>query len=196
MAYISLFKVDQDGQNLTLTIQAAAGAQLTSLLLWTQSTYKDYSSAVNFTSLLNGASSQTIIISTSLLGENFLSGIYFIEVTDDSTPSSSCSTCTNTELGVATDFSRFSYCLANYLAEVDMNCANCDNNLSTALTMKMYIDGVRDSLQLGNFTTAISFWAQLNRFCSGSCTECGTSLSDAARKGLGFQTLGNELILY
>jgi len=196
MAYISLFKVDQDGQNLTLTVQPASGSVLTSLLLWTQSTYKDYSKAVDLTSLISGSGSQTITISSAQISESFLSGVYFIEVTDNSTPPSSCDTCSNVELGVATDFSRFSYCLANYLCEVDLNCANCDNNLSTALTMKMYIDGLRDSLQLGNFTTALSFWANLNRFCSGECTECGTTLSDAARKGLGFQTLGNELILY
>jgi hypothetical protein len=198
MAYISIFKVTQDGKSLELTTQPTSGSNFTELLLWTQDTYKDYSQAVDLTSKLNtvGSGSQTITIADSDIGESFLSGIYFIEISDDSTPSSSCDSCSNTELGVATDLSRFSYCLAQYLCDIDLSCANCSPNLSTALTMKMYIDNLRDSLQLGNFTTAIEFWSNLDRFCQGSCTECGTSLSDVARRGLGFQTLGNELILY
>tara|TARA_R110000796_G_scaffold202062_1_gene318323 strand:+ start:6939 stop:7535 length:597 start_codon:yes stop_codon:yes gene_type:complete len=198
MAYISLFKVDPDGKNMSLTVQPASGSNLTELLMWTQDTYKNYNNAIDLTNLLNltVTGSQTISISTSDISEDYLSGIYFIELTDNSTPSSDCSTCSNTELGVATDFSRFSYCLAEYLVDINYNCANCDNNLSTALTMKMYIDGLRDSLQLGNFTTAISFFENMDRFCSGSCVECSSTLSDAARYGLGFQTLGNELILY
>ena len=199
MAYISIFKVSQNGKELELTVQPSSGSTFTELLLWTQDTYKDYSQAIDLTSHLDTSTvsvSQTITISNSDVGESFLSGIYFIEISDNSTPSSTCNTCSNTELGVATDLSRFSYCLAQYLCDIDLSCANCDANLSTALTMKMYIDNLRDSLQLGNFTTAIQFWANLDKFCSGSCVECGTSLSDVARKGLGFQTLGNELILY
>lgn len=198
MAYISIFKVSQDGKQLELTAQPASSSVFTELLLWTQDTYKNYSQAVNLTSKINTTvqGSQTITITDSDIGESFLSGIYFIEISDSSTPSSSCDTCSNTALGVATDLSRFSYCLAQYLCDIDLSCANCSPNLSKALTMKMYIDNLRDSLQLGNFTTAIEFWSNLNRFCQGSCVECGTSLSSIARSGLGFQTLGNELILY
>tara|TARA_R110000851_G_scaffold57420_2_gene133754 strand:+ start:960 stop:1556 length:597 start_codon:yes stop_codon:yes gene_type:complete len=198
MAYISIFKINQSGTELELTVQPASGETFSELLLWTQDTYKDYSKAIVLTSKLDTLSttSQSIVISNSDIGEAFLSGIYFIEISDTSTPAGTCNTCSNTELGVATDLSRFSYCLATYLCEVDLSCANCDPNLSVAVTMKMYIDNLRDSLQLANFTTAISFWSNLNRFCKGSCVECGTSLSTIARTGLGFQTLGNELILY
>lgn len=198
MAYISIFKVSQDGKELQLTMQPTSGETFSSLLLWTQDTYKDYSQAIDLTSLISTTStvSQSIVIADSDIGESFLAGIYFVEITDTSDPAGLCDSCSNVELGVATDLARFSYCLAQYLCDIDLSCANCSPNLSTALTMKMYIDSLRDSLQLGNFITAIDFWVNLDRFCDGECVECGTDLSELARRGLGFQTLGNELILY
>ena len=197
MAYINVFKVSQDGTELTLTMTPNSGYNLISIKLWTEDTFKDYSQALDFTSLLaDTLGGQTVTITAALIDETFLDGIYFVEVSDNGPSRGPCEGCSNTVLGVATDFSRFNYCLMEYLCKIDPQCTACDNYLHKALTMKMYIDGLRNSLQLGNFTTAISFWENLDRACSASCTECGTTLSDLARKGLGFQTLGGELILY
>lgn len=196
MAFISIFKISQDATELEVTATATTGSVFTQVWLWTEDTYKDYSEAFDFSSKLEATSeNETFTISASEISESTLDGIYFIELVDNSTPGGPCDSCDNTVLGVATDFSRFTYCIVEYLCNVDIECNSCNKYLNKALTMKMYIDGLRNSLQLGNFTTAITFWNNLDRACDSECTECSNSLSDLAKKGLGFQTLNNELIL-
>lgn len=194
MAYINTFKITNNATQLEVALTANAGETFNQVLLWTEETFKDYSQAINFSSKLSGVGEEeSFIITAAEIEETVLDGIYFIEVTDTSIPGSSCESCQNTALGVATDFARFSYCITEYLCGMDINCA--DSRLLKAITMKMYIDGLRNSLQLGNFITAIKFWNNLDRACSNSCTTCTNKLSELAKKGLGFQTLGNEIIL-
>jgi len=194
MAFIDIFKIANNAKELQVTATAPQGSNFTQVLLWTEDTYKDYTQALDFTSKLDGTSTtETFTIEASELSESTLDGIYFIEMVDNSTPSSSCAGCSNTVLGVATDFSRFNNCIVEYLCKVDIECNN--EYLHKAVTMKMYIDGLRNSLQLGNFTTAIQFWKNLNRSCEDVCKTCSNTLSELAKKGLGFQTLAGELIL-
>lgn len=192
--YISTFRVNQDGLGLTIIASTDSGETIQSLKIWNQDSYKDYTKALDFSSkLVQTTNTESITITASELSESKLNGIYFVELVD-STSSEECAGCNNTRLGVATDFSRFSYCIIDYLCKME-NCCNCNEELNRALTMKLYMDQLRNSLQLGNFTTAIKFWKNLNRACKPECEECN-SITSVSTKGLGFQTLNNELILY
>lgn len=195
-AYISVFKVNQDGSELDVVVSTDAGETIQEVRLWTQDTFKDYTQALDFSSKLSQTTNnETFTILDTEVGESPLNGIYWLEVVDSTTPDPGCTECSNTALGVATDFSRFSYCIIDILCKIEQCCGDCNHELQQALTMNLYINGLRNSLQLGNFTTAISFWKNLNRACDPVCTECGT-LDNVAKKGLGFQTLGNNLLLY
>jgi hypothetical protein len=196
MAYISVFKVNQEGSALDLVVSADEGETIDSIMLWTQNTFKDYTQALDFSSKLSGlTNNESITILASEIGETQLNGIYFVEAIDSSTPEPGCNECSNTVLGVATDFSRFAYCIIEFLCKMEECCGDCNHELNKALTMKLYMDGLRNTLQLGNFTTAIKFWENLNRACDPVCKECG-ALDNVAKKGLGFQTLGNQILLY
>lgn len=193
--YIQVFQINQQGNEITVVCNAPSGETVESVLLWNQDTFKNYTTAIDLSSKLAQTSNiESFTITLDDIGESSLDGIYFIEISDSSDPDA-CDDCENTALGVATDFSRFNYCLIEYLCKIESQCVNCDNELHKALTMKMYIDGLKNSIQLGNLTTAITFWKNLNRACKKSCTEC-CNLSNIAKKGLGFSTLGNEIILY
>jgi hypothetical protein len=195
MAYISVFKVNSDASALTVIANAPSGNLIQTVKLWTQDTFKDYSQALDFTSKLEQISNtESFTITASEIGVTTLDGIYFIELVDDSEPGE-CLGCDQAVMGVATDFARFQFCLSEFLCKLQYGCVGCDAELHKALTMNMYIDGLRNMLQLGNWTTAISFWKNLNRACSSTCVEC-CNLSAIQKKGLGFQTLGNNLILY
>lgn len=194
MVEITVFRVNSQENQLQLVLNTGIGETIQSVHIWNQNTFKDYSQVKDFTSKLSQTSNNEVINISATELEDDLSGIYFVEVTD-STTGAECVGCTNTSLGVAVDLVRFQYCLSEYLCKVDLDCASCNQALNHALTLKLYIDGVKNSLQLGNFTTAITFWKNLDRTCSKSCKECA-NLSYIARKGLGFQTLNNELTLY
>lgn len=195
MVQINIFKVNHNRTQLDIKLTTSTGNTIQSVKLWTQDTFKDYSQALDFTSKLSQTGNiETFTISANEINETILTGIYFIEVTDDSSPSE-CSTCNNTEMGVATDFARFQYCILAILCKLEEQCIGCNNELHKALTMKLYIEGMRNSLMLGNFTTAITFWKNLNRSCKSKCVECN-NLDIIAKKGLGFQTLNNQLTLY
>ena len=63
MAYINVFKVSQDGTELTLTATPTSTYSLISINLWTEDTFKDYSQAIDFTSLLaDSTGEQTVTI--------------------------------------------------------------------------------------------------------------------------------------
>lgn len=195
MVQIQVFQVNQNRTQLDVTVKTTAGNTIQTVTLWNQDTFKNYPLALDFTNKLTQISNtETFTISADEISESILDGIYFIEITDDST-SQECAGCSNIALGVATDFTRFQFCIMKILCGIEAQCVGCDNELHKALTYKLYIDGLRNSLQLGNFNTAITFWKNLNRNCSSKCTEC-SNLSFIAKKGLGFQTLNNSLILY
>lgn len=196
MVYINTFNVNQAADALNVIVATDTGETITDVKLWTQDTFKDYTQALDFTSKLSQTTNtETFTISASEIGESKLTGIYFIEITDSTPEEGECDGCSNIQLGVATDFTRFVYCITEYLCALESCCGDCNQELNKALTMNLYINNLRNSLQLGNFTTAITFWKNLSRACPGECTECG-ELEGVARAGLGFQTLGNNLLLY
>ncbi len=198
MAYLEMFKISPDGKKLRVAVKPDSGATLTSIKLWTEKNYKSSSDFHNFSELVNNlgpSQGLTFTISPEEVGKGKFDGLYFIEVQDSMGSSTPCSGCQGPAIGVATDFTRFSFCLLEYLCGIDPQCVSCDIELHKALTMKLYIDGLRNSIQLGKFTTAITFWKNLNRACKSECVEC-QDLSAIAKKGLGFHTLGGNLILY
>lgn len=165
MTNINIFKIANKGLELQLAVTTDVGATITTIRLWDQDSFKDYSKAEELSNLIVGDSNtETITITASSVNRQFFDGIYFIEIEDSNGGVS--------QLGVAVDLSRFMYCLMEYLCKINIQCASCDNELFKALTMKLYIDNLRSSLQLASFTTAITFWKNLNRSCKRQCVEC------------------------
>ena len=198
MAYLETFRISSDGKQMTITVKPDIGSTLTNARLWTQDNYKSISNYHDLTYLLEDleiSQGTTITLVPSDIGKSIFDDLYFVEFQDDAGTISPCNGCAGPAFGVSVDFARFSFCLLEYLCSIDPQCATCDIELHKALTIKLYIDGLRNSIQLGKFTTAITFWKNLNRACSTQCVEC-CDLSGIAKKGLGFHTLGGELILY
>lgn len=188
MITINNFNISTDGKNLNVSVSASATYKIISVKLWNQSTYKDYTQAVDFTSKLAGTSENEIFtINASEVGETDLEGIYWIEFETDELGISP-------ELGVATNLTRFYYCISEMLCAIQDPCVPNNVPLFNVLTSNLYIDSLRNSLILTHYTQAIMFWKNLNRLCKVSCKTC-CDVSSVTQAGLGFATINNELIL-
>lgn len=195
MVEITVFRVNNQEDKLEITMNTQIDETIQELRLWTQDTFKNYELAIDLSSkLVQSSNTEILTITASEISEESLTGIYFIEAVD-STESEECIGCSNTVLGVASDFSRFQYCITEYLCKLKIDCPDCNKELGHALTLKLYIDGMKNSLQLGKFNVAIMFWRNLNVVCKSNCVQCD-KISYITKKGLGFQTLNNDLILY
>lgn len=186
MTNINIFKISGDGSKLELQVTTDVGQTITSVRIWNHETFKDYNLIIDVSNKLSGTSnSETIEIFPTDINTTLLDGIYFVEVLD--------SIGDNSKLGVAVDISRFMFCLSEYLCKVNIQCPSCDNELFKALTMKLYMDNLKYSLQLGNFTTAITYWKNLNKICKKACVEC-KDVSTLQMTGLGFGILEGGLM--
>ena len=189
MAIINNFRVTNDLANLNLTVSTTTGNTITSLTLWTADTFKDAAQGINLTSLLTGVGNvETLVIPAATVGVTSLTSIYFVEVTT-SVPNE------DPTLGVTVDFTRFQICITDLLCRVAAQPIQTDNELHKALTYDMYIDSLRYTLLERKYRLAIGFFKNLDRVCNSECKIC-CDLSELARRGLGFSTVNNELILF
>ena len=188
MITINTFKITTDGTALDVSVSAEATFTITSAVLWTQATFKDYAQAVDFTSKLTQTSENEVFqISAAELNVAQLDGIYWMEFDTDEPD-------TAVELAVTTNLTRFYYCITEMICQVVDPCVANNLPLFNSLTANLYIDSLRNALILGQYQPAIMFWTNLNRLCKVSCKTC-CDISPITQAGLGFATINNQLVL-
>lgn len=188
MITINNFNISTDGKTLNVSVSAEATFIITTAKLWTQDTFKDYTQSVDFTSkLVQTSENEIFTIDTSELGITELDGIYWMEFETDEPD-------VNPELGVTTNLTRFYYCISEMLCAIQDPCVTNNMPLFNVLTANLYIDSLRNSIILTQYTAAIMFWKNLNRMCKISCKTC-CEISAVTQAGLGFATINNELII-
>lgn len=188
MITINSFTIASDGSKLDVSVSAESTYKINSAILWTEATYKDYTQAKDFTSKLAQTNENEIFeITASELDVTILEGIYWIEFETDEPDAAS-------ELGVTTNLTRFYYCISEMVCAITDPCMSNNVPLFNSLTANLYIDSLRNALILGQYTSAIMFWKNLNRLCKVSCKTC-CDISNVNQAGLGFATINNELII-
>lgn len=188
MITINSFTIASDGSNLNVSVSAAETYKITSAILWTQDTYKDYTKAIDFTSKLAQTSENEIFeITAADISVTELDGIYWIEFETDEAAQEAA-------LGVTTNLTRFYYCISEMVYAVTDPCVDNNMPLFNSLTANMYIDCLRNALILSQYTQAIMFWKNLNRMCKVSCKTC-CDIAAITQAGFGFATINNELII-
>lgn len=166
MITVNKFKVSADRLSLGLKVTVGSGELVTSLLLWTESTYKVQSQAIDLSSLIAGTGVvEEISISASDAGVTSFDGIYFLQIDNDNA--------TDAPGIVATlSLTRYYAVLAALLANVDLSCLNCNDNFQNALLLDMYVEAMKNSIKIGRFRDAIEFLKKINIFEEISCGEC------------------------
>lgn len=205
MILINNFSVSNDATKLYIDVETDTGFNITSAVLWTDETFKDYSQSVDVSSYLTGTTNREVItLPASVLGEETLSGIYFVEFESDSTiDDSDCTNCDN-PLGVAMSLLCYKQCLLNKILEYSVcdPCA-CDKTECNIVNTFMFMEAMTISLQYGYYNDAIDNLNKLRRLCNmtvsstgcSDCTDCGQLTTPMFKTGIGYGTIGGSLTI-
>lgn len=166
MITVNKFEVSADRLSLALKVTVGSGELVSSILLWTESTYKVQSQATNLSSLITGTgNTEEITISASDANVSSFDGIYFLQINNDNSADAP---------GIVATLSltRYYAVLAALLANVDLSCLNCNDNFQNALLLDMYVEAMKNSIKIGRFRDSIEFLKKINIFEEISCGEC------------------------
>lgn len=166
MITVNKFEVSADRLSANLKITVGSGELVTSILLWTDATYKVQSQAINLSSLIVGTGIiEDITISASAAGVSSFDGIYFAQINNDNNDDAPGMVAT-------LSLTRYYAVLAALLANVDLSCLNCNDNFQNALLLDMYVEAMKNSIKIGRFRDSIEFLKKINIFEEISCGEC------------------------
>jgi len=158
---ITSLTISTDRTQLNLTITDATN--VSALKLWTDSTYKDYSLAIDLSAKLTGSATENIVITLADLSLSYFDGVYFVEAEDPDEVS----------IGIVGDLTRYKECILNKVI-VLQNCNDClkevDVDLLNAHTL---LQSLEIAIENGFIDEIITIINALDVFCSNTCKSCG-----------------------
>lgn len=158
---ISSLTISTDRTQINLTITDAA--TVSSLRLWTDITYKDYSLAIDLSSKLTGGVTENIVITLTDLSLQYFDGIYFIEAEDPDEMS----------IQVVADLTRYKECILTKVLQV-AQCNDCLKVLnSSIINSQVLLYSLEVAVSEGFIDDIILTVEALNKFCSDNCKTCG-----------------------
>lgn len=157
---ITSFKLSADKTTMNVTITDAAS--LTSLLLWTDNTYKDFTKAKDLSSKLTGSATETITISPSDIGETFFDGLYYLESKDANQIS----------IAALAELRKYKECVVKKVLALDP-CEDCDRDLQEILNIDVTIKALEYATQFLAASAMQTMIKLLDKYCEGSCDTCG-----------------------
>lgn len=158
---ITQFEINAARTEIDLTIEDAATT--TTLTLFKQDTFRDYSSAVDLSGLLGAGATQNITITLANIAETEFDGIYFIEVTDPD----------EVRTAITADLTRYKECILEDVNALAL-CDSCFQKKSASLDNKQHLlRGIEDAVATGFYREAFNLVDALDKFCSNECKTCG-----------------------
>lgn len=158
---ITLFEISQDRSQINLTITDALTTS--SLKLWTNLNYKDYSKAIDLSNLLTGVATENIAITLSDLGITYFDGVYFIEATDPDEVSEA----------VTSDLTRYEECILTKILNI-VGCEEClkfkDSSILNAQTL---LYSLKTAINNSFIDEIVNITKALDKYCTDSCKTCG-----------------------
>jgi len=184
---ISSIAINDAGTQIDLTITDAATVQ--SLRLWTDSTYKNFTQAIDLTSKLTGSATENISITLADISEAYFDGIYFVEAEDPNEAS----------IDFTYNLTRYKECVVNRITYLS-KCSTCileeDSDL---LSLSALLEGLQDALEIRFIDQILYFTDALNNYCEAECSTCGkftnltTGLADISDDGFTINIDGGSL---
>ena len=173
MINVNNINISNDGKTLNINLSTGQGYNITSIKLWNQDTYKNYSLATDLSYKLEQINNKEILIYTKEeLNYNSFDGIYFIEIESNEPENNECDVCPNPLLAVVSKLDIYYKCMTELILEADICNANlfsrevCDDNkINKALSVNLFIEAINQSLDLGQFIEAISLLNNLKKLC-------------------------------
>ena len=157
---ISSITISTDRTQIDLTITDAT--TLTSLLLWSDVTYKDYSLAIDLSSKLTGAATENIVITLADLAISYFDGVYFVEAEG-----------TSVSIAAVADTTRYKECILTKVLQI-AQCNDClkvfNNSIINSQTLLLSLEA---AVAEGFVDEIMLIIEALNKFCSDKCKSCG-----------------------
>lgn len=200
MIYINNFVISSDNTALNVSVETDSGETITSALIWTDETFKNYDNAVDVSSYLSQTSNvENFTIPASVFDEVELNGIYFIEFQTSSSYEDDCQNCSDS-IGIAASLYKYKLCLFNKVKEYSVcnDFTNCGEKLiDQIININLMIDSLTTSLEFGYYGEALDILSVLKRLCKldNNCSECGDLARPNFKTGLDYGTLDDTLIL-
>lgn len=175
---INNFEIINNGQQLAIDVQTNIGYHINSILIWDMSSFKDYSLAINVSSLLLNVNNREVIIINAIdVGITKFEDIWFTEIQGNYIdPACNCADCQYPALGVTYNLLPYYQCMLDYLLKAQLNdCETCDSTISNNLTItiNLLIEAIEKSLDLGFYLQAIDMVGKLKKLCNiKKCTGC------------------------
>lgn len=177
MILINNFNIVENGEFLEIEIiDDNVSSTFTSLLLWNQDTFKDYTQAIDLSYKLESLSNtENIRISAQELELVTFDGVWFIETR---------STSEDTEgpylyptLGITYNLHIYYQCLLDKLfkrLDKVTGCTNCEDSVDEiVLGLNLKLEMFELAIQEGYYTQAIDLLKQIKKICSiNKCSNC------------------------
>lgn len=199
MITINSLKIDQVYENINVDVVTPVGSEIIKMLVFTKDTYKDYSKAIDLSSLLSSTTNTEVLtIPASALGLEKLNGVFFIEFESNEVIVPTDLIDSNVTLGLVSNFIKYHNCLLERVLTLDIigceqvkeDCVECNKNLPFISTL---LQSLNLSITFGNYEESIKILNMLDDMCDicHTCPEYGDTL---LLNGLGFGTVDNTII--
>ncbi len=204
MISINILKIPSDRKTINVSVETSVGNTIDSVKLWTDSTFKDYTKAIDLSNKLEGINNKEVFsIEIGDINEtDSFDGIYFIEFTTTNIVSVGNS-CTNNNdfiaLGVVANLGYFQECLLEDILKVNYNTEDVlnSNEINKLVNTKVLIDGLATSIKFGYYSEAIDLLNGLRIICkdNSQCISCNSLTTPIFSSGLNFGILDDNIIL-
>ena len=179
MIVINNLEIQDNGQTLAVDVQTETGSTITSAMLWSMTTFKDYSRAINLDYKLEQLTNREVFeVTAEELQISSFDDIWFIEFQSDYIPEDNCGEFLDPALGITYNLSPYYKCLLNRFFEHQKNpCVNCNEPFidELVLSIGLTLDIVERSIEEGYYLQAIELIKKLKKFCSiTKCNNCKT----------------------
>ncbi len=201
MITINILQINPSTGMLNVSVGTSVGNTISSVNLWSENTFKDYTKSIPLNAKLLGVNNLEVFsVDPKELGLEKFNGIYFLEFTTTDVETAACSECSgNMLLGVVADLGDYQECLLDSVLDIQYDTSDVVNNnqLADVFNIKVTLDAICTSIRFGYYQEAIDMIKILKKLCKDKTTCCGCSnlATPIFRSGLGFGILDNDLIL-
>ena len=204
MISINILKITNDRSTINVSVETSVGNTIDSAKLWTYSTFKDYTKAIDISSKLEGINNKEVFsINIGDIGETgTFDGIYFIEFTATNVVSIG-NDCVDYDelisLGVVANLGYFQECLLEDILKINYNTDDVINSdeITNIINVKVLMDALCISIKFGYYQEAIDILNNLRKLCKSNtnCISCNDLNTPTFKTGLNFGILDDNIIL-
>lgn len=206
MVFINILNITPDRTKIQVSVETGVDYNITGIKYWDHTTFKKESLAVDLNYKLENVNNKEVfILDAAEVNRTTFDGIFFMEFTSNQ-PTSECSTCASTMLGVTASLKTIKDCILDKVLALSVcdgdifTDDSCNGNEGMAiLNLHMLMSSMIMALENGHFTEAIEIYNTLLKLCKvqdcETCNQCVNCSTGTVLTGLGYGTLGNSLIL-